>query len=330
MDGLTFDHLDTTWLAKTMNVVTSGGYPQIVADTGRGSTKALSVTGTGYAWMTHAATSTPMFTGAFFIPSTIPAGGLTLVSFMDGGTAQCRLRVKSDGTLVALRQDTEIGTPSVISVLTGAYYGLCVLPVIANSGGTFQVYLNADPTPVLDLSGLDTQATANTTANSWRLGGVGAESSNQVRWKDIAWAQDGVFRGDLKCVVDYPTGDGALMELTASSGSTAYNLLDEVIPDSADKVSGTAGKVLLTFPALPYTPDTIHAVITEVAISKSDTGDRFWSDLYRVSSTNYAGTPAAMSTTELLARQVRTVHPVSGVAFTKTTLDALQQGFEIT
>jgi hypothetical protein len=330
VEGMTFDHINTTWLAKYFNVSSAFGQPAVVSDSGRGSAKAATVSGHGSIQKTFAATSTPMFTGAFKIPAADSATACTLVTFLDSGTVQLRIQRQSDGTIRALRGDTQIGSPSVYSTVSEAYYGFAVVATIHPSAGTVDVYINGNPTPILSLTGQNTRATANSTANSWRIGGVSADGSRQVYWKDVCWATAGAFLGDLKVRHQFGTADGHYTDLTPSTGTASWPLVDDAAPDISDKLSGLTGKVTLLFDPLDYTPDVIHAVGTEVVVWKSDTGDRFWRDLFRKAGVDYDGPPAAMSTTELIDVQWRHVDPATTTTWTKSGLDGYEQGVEIT
>ena len=145
--ALPCDDLDTTYLAKAASVTTGSGQPAVVSDSDRGSAKAITVNSFGKVAITFAATATPMVGGAFKIASL--ANALTLFSFLDAGTDQVRISVNTDGTLQAKRGTTAIGSPSTWSALTGAYYGIEVSVVIADSGGTVEVRIGGSATPVL-------------------------------------------------------------------------------------------------------------------------------------------------------------------------------------
>lgn len=327
IEGITFDHLDTAALSKYFNVTSGSGQPAVVSSTGRGSTKALEVGLYGSLSKTFAATDTPMFCGGFTLPALPSFGQIhTLVSFYDSSTLQCRVIIYGDGTLAFQRGITTVGSPSTWAALPNVYYGFCVAPVIHSSTGEVDIYIAGNPTPIITLSGVNTQATANPSVNSWRLGASSGDGT--MRWKDVCWDVDGVFPGDPKVTYQVGTSD-SVNDLTPSTGSDAYPLLDDIPPSMTDKVSGV-GKVLLGFPALPVHPESILAVGTEVLINKDDTGDRFWNDLYETGATEYSGTPESMSTDELLLVQWRHVDPDTGIAWTEAGLNDFRQGFEIT
>ncbi len=327
LDAFNFDGHDATSLAQFFNVTSGSGQPAIVSDTGRSSTKALSCNSFGYASKTFPATSTPVVKFGWKAQSLATAQ--TLVTLLDSGTAQVSLRFNTDGTLQFQRGGTNIGTASAFAVLAGAWYHVEVEASIADSGGTLDVYVNGDPTAKLSFSG-DTKNTSAATANSFRLGPVTGEGSNLQYFKDVVWNTDGVTHGDLRAIFELPTGDEGTNDLTPSTGSSHYAVVDESTPSASDTLAGETGVELFSFAAMSVHPATIVAVIVETVAYKDDAGARSIAGVAKRGGTEYSSTAEALSTSTLVQHHVFETDPSTSAAWTEANVNAGTFGFEVT
>lgn len=166
-----------------------------------------------------------------------------LCRWMDNGTEQCSLYLRSDGRLEArgpggvLAVGTAIISPTVHSFVEPK-------AIIHNTTGRIQVQVNqpaGSTTYDIDTGGggVNTRATANNYATAFRIGyGPAApEIANYVydiddaRIFDTSGAKNNTFGGDAKVEMRAVTGAGGSADFAVTGAATNREAVDDASPD---------------------------------------------------------------------------------------------------
>lgn len=267
--------------------------------------------------------------------SVLPSSGRihTLCALMDSSTIQIDVRLLPSGQLQVTRNGTVLGTTTA-TLLANAQYQIELKATVNNSTGI--VVLRQSETELLNLSGQDTQATANSFASIIQLGGgnggAGTPSSNDDF--DDWYILDGSgstlndFLGDRKVTISRPTGAGNYAQFTPSAGAN-YQNVDDPTPDggATKNTSGTPGNID-SFPVDAITAASVDFAMVQAIADKSDTGTRTLATFIRQSATDYAGTAQALTQGAWLpVSQVYATCP-DGTSWTATKLNAMEFGYK--
>jgi hypothetical protein len=336
IDG--FDHYATADITKKW--ATAGANNTIESSSGRRSGGALRCTSTDNdLTRTFAATST-VIVGFAINPSAYAANG-QLIQLMDSGTVQCTLFLNTDGTLSVFRSTSTAVTDgtSVASIPTGSFSYIEFKVTIADSisAGSCKVRLNGVDI-ITVATGQDLKATSNTTANSLRLSSSSTLASTVLLFDDFylcdaTGSTNNDFLGDVRVDAIYPTADGNYSQFTPSTGSDHYALVDETTPNTTDYNDGTTvghrdSYAMGNLSAL--TSQTVYGVQVNAAILKDDAGAKSAATFVRSSSTNGDGASAALSTSQVYVSQVFETDPNGSIAWTETTVNAMEAGVLVT
>lgn len=199
--------------------------------------------------------------------------------------AQCRVCLGTDGSVYFCRGDTQINR-SDPCIAPGGYHHFEAKAKIANSGGYVEVRINE--VTVLNLTGIDTQSTANASTAQIAYGQYGNVTSTSVGFgfmdvDDVfAWDDDTTdlentvidFVGDKGCYYLAVNGDTAEADWTKSTGVTGHTLLDETTPNDADYIADTTGAARSIFDvaALPGNVAEVIAMMPVVRARKEESG----------------------------------------------------------
>lgn len=120
-----------------------------------------------------------------------------------------------------------------------------------------------------------------------------------------------------------PTGDGASVQWTPSTGSTHWNLVDEVTAnDDTDYVSATTANIkdLFTFSAFSITSDDITSVKVILRV-RTLTGTRTPSAILRVNGTNYLTSLGSIGVTWTTITTTWSTNPDTSLAWTEADVE---------
>jgi hypothetical protein len=182
---------------------------------------------------------------------------------------------------------TEVGR-SDPCVARGGYHHFELKTKIDNTTGYIEVRVNQ--VTVLNLTGIDTQNTANATAAQFVMGesafhDFGADLANfgffdvddVFTWDDDASDAENTvvdFVGDKGCYWRAPNADTATSEWDINGSVTAYGAIDEVPPngtDYLDDATGTA-RTIVEVEALPGNVAEVIAWVPMIYARKEDSG----------------------------------------------------------
>jgi len=331
-----FDNQDTgifNLAVGNVSFVTSGTRtPQSVAYADAGSTASQ---------FTLAASSAEFMVGFGFktAVSNPTADLLTFVSVnnttnfgvaLDGST---HLRVTRNGTLVGSAGSTVLST--------NVWYWVWLYVKCADSG-RYRVYLD-DNSEIAAATG-DTRNDSGTNGNLCDR--VTMMSSTNYSMDDLyifdatGTASDGddvvsgITAADSDRTIPYllPTSDGNYTQLTPSTGSSHYALVDEVPPNTTDyNASATnANKDSYGMSNLSNAAE-IDGLVVRAVVQKSDAGAKSGRVFLRSSSTDNAGSDESLSTGGTWTRAAWHLaqSPFTSSAWTASEINAMEAGWEV-
>jgi len=327
IDG--FDHYATADLSMKW---TPTGSPTISAGNGRRGTSCLEIPiGTSSVAKTLDAQSVWILGMALRI-SAAPTSSQNFLDVLDVSTIQISVEINTDLTLRVLRGTTEIGRTTAVLV-TGVYTYIECSIVINNTTGSIILRLNG--VAVLTLGPLDTQQTANSTANLIRLRALG--TSAFTRYDDLyicdgtGAAPHNTFLGDCRIDTLLPNSDSTPQQWAPSTGTTHYTLVDEATPNTTDYVSSSTPthRELFGMQDLTAATGTIYGAQLNLAALKSDAGARSIKSLIKSGSSEASSAAVALSTSQLYLLQMQVTDPATTAAWTESGINAVTCGAEI-
>lgn len=340
MDG--FDHYATADITKKWT--SASGSPVISAAAGRrGGGALLAPNNTTIAQnitKTFAA-SASFVLGFSFKATALPSSVSPIARLLDAGTAQCDLRLNTDGTLSVTRNGTALtnGTSSN-SISTGTDYYIEWKVTISDSIAASSCKVRVNGVDWITVAtGQDTKNTANASANQFSLGTtVNLSSSVAFTFDDFylcdqSGSTNNDFLGDVRVDTLYPTSDGNYSQFTPSTGTTHYTLVDESTPNTTDyndgvNVGDRDSYGMGNLAAL--TSQTVYGVQVNAAILKDDAGSKSAATFVRSSTTDGDGASVALGTSQSYISQVFETNPNGAVAWTETTVNAMEAGVKVT
>lgn len=280
-----WSQVDSTWDLGTANPATGTHHMRLTEDTGGGTfllRRALGqskqISGFGYR----------------FQVDDLPAREssdendefLMMLAFRDVGNAsQIRVNMGTEGSVHALRGNTSIGR-SDPCIAAGGYHHFEAKAKIDNTTGYVEVRVNE--VTVLNLTGIDTQTSANAETSQFALGQKGdvTDPGPGFGLYDIddcfAWDNDSSdlentvvdFVGDKGCYYLPTTADTAEADWTKSSGVSGYSLLDELDPIDSDYIGDSTGTARSIFEvaALPGNVAEVIAMMPVIRARKEESG----------------------------------------------------------
>jgi hypothetical protein len=260
-------------------------------------------------------------------------GSVIVLAFRDGASNQIEMRMAGgvDGsTLQFTRNGVALGNVASVFPL-GVWVWLSVRIVISNTAGIIEVR-NGVGDVLLNLTGLNTQATANPHVNAVGFLEGSIKAIDDVFLMDTSGA---TFNGHLTeraIRTLFPAADGTTLDWTANGASARWDCVNEQTPDDDTTYlsSGTVGQVNLSALSDMATAETgIEAVIVQHRSRKDDVGARSVRGLLRTGGTNYNGATVALASGYVNVADKWELNPTTSSPFTRTEVDALEAGVEV-
>lgn len=262
------------------------------------------------------------------------AAGTTQVNFLDGASSQVRIDIsESANTITALRGGTvNIGSVSV-NILLNTWYYIEVEVTISTTVGTVKVWV--DNTLVMNLSGVNTQATANPTSN----GTTFANSLINFLYLDELYLSNGaggvnVGRLGPRRVLDASlNGDGALADWTPSTGVNHFALVDEKPPNTSDWNETDVVNDIDTYTIAALTGAVIASVNgVQVSYFAQETGltPRQIQGVVRIGGVNFNSSSLDLLSGYFYRYYVLDENPDIAAPWTQATVESTEYGQELT
>lgn len=334
MDG--FDHYATSDISKKWSA--AGGSTTIEAGSGRRGGGCMRSTSTSPSATKNFGATNSFVAGFAFRTNGLTSGPWTIAALLDSGTVQCSLVINTDGSLSVVR-----GTATAVTAGTSApvitidtYYFIEWKITISDAipAGSCEVRVNG--AAVLTVAaGQDLKATANATANQFRLSQAGTLSTRVQDFDDFylcdqAGSSNNDFLGDVRIDTIYPNASGTHQAWTTSTGTDHASLVDEATPNTTDYLTGSAAgsKETLGLQDLSIN-GAILGVQVNNAVSKTDAGACTIKNLIRSGSTESSGPTYAPSTSYLYSSSIHEADPATGAAWLTAAINALEAGAEV-
>lgn len=254
------------------------------------------------------------------------SNGLIIAAFLDVTSEQLSIRLDGTGHLVVSRNGTTLAT-STNTFSASTWYWIEFKATINNSTGVYEVKVNGTSTNwIPQATGANTRATANNSATGIRIG----NSSNVIqRYDDVVVADD--FTGQLQGAFLRPAGPGAYADFTPNSGSNDGAVRSPFTDgDNSFNASVTSGDIdTFAMEKLPAGGTPTILGVQHVILAKQDAGvQRTLRPKQRSSSTDYDGTSVNTGTTYAYITEAKPTNPATAVAWTKSSLEAAEFGYE--
>jgi len=267
------------------------------------------------------------------------------VAIRQAGQTQAFLRLNSDGTVSAFVGNATFGENGVLlgtssaTLTANAFNFLEVKITVHNTAGVFIVRLNGNPTPIINLSGVDTQATGTAAWDSFRLGRTSTNASvNRVCLYDDLYVLDGSgsgpwndFLGDCRVDTRVPTGAGATTQWTPSGGAN-YAAVDEIPPNGdTDYVSALTAPATDTYVVQDAAvPAIIYGVQQCLNAKKTDAGACSLAPVVRVGGVDYVGADFFPATGYGYGYQILAQNPATAAQWVLSEFNAAEFGVKRT
>lgn len=266
--------------------------------------------------------------------SGLTSGGKQVFIFYDSATAiQVHLDINSDGDIKAYRgsgQANLLGTSDATRrIKPGIWAYISGEIKIDDTVGTLKLWI--DEVQVMNLSSLDTKATANVGADfiAWAATGVVVSGESF----DDLYVTDGTQLGELRIQLLLPTADTAEKDFARSAGSNNFALIDETAGWNSDTdytQGSTVGDYdLFDMTDLASTTVTLYGFDLLAVWRKTDATARTIRDRVKSSSAFDNSADVTLTTSYVLTRRSVPNDPNTAAAWTIANLNAAQIGYEI-
>lgn len=249
-----------------------------------------------------------------------------------GNTSQISIGLTSDLIVRVQRGATVIAT-STYRLPSNSWTYLEMEFVISPTAGAIRVYANGDPTPIINLSGINTQSQA--TAGYSYLCIAPMYTGNGALGMDDLYLTDTDTRiGEQRVVTSYVDADYSNVGWSPNSGTTLYTQVDETVCDGdtsyiyAGSVSSDA---TFNVQDLNVTPVAINAVQVGAFARKTDTGYRTIALQYEApGGTQYDSGNSTLAGTYTRPVYLLATNPNTGSAWTLSDVNNMRIGTKVT
>jgi hypothetical protein len=332
-DGFDYNASSRKW--------TSAAAPSYSATTrfGTGQSISFATSNSQYLQYAYGSAKTRLIFGLGFYPHSVLVGPKPFVTFYDGASQQLSLCEEADGSL-SFRRGGAAGTvvgQTAAGVLQVDHW-LWLEGDVTINATTGAAGLWVEGTQLINATGANTAATANNSTDSVYLGDVGGTSGNS--FVDDFYLLDtsggspyNARLGDVRVYTVFPTADGAVTQWTPLSGANYTNVDDGATSDEDSTYvhTGTSGnKDLYAVGDLPGTfTGSVYSVAVTARMRKDDSGVRVATATVRSGATDADGASHTLFSTYDSFTDRFDLDPNGSVAWTATTVNALQAGVKL-
>ncbi len=324
-----WSQVDGNWALSTTNPATQTYHMRLTEDGGgatilmrRAIGQSQQVTGAGYRFQVDDLPS---------IEDPDPLDeSLMLLGFRDvSNTRQIRVQLGTEGSVAAYRESTLLGR-SDPCVAAGGYHHFEAKSKIANSGGYVEVRVNE--VTVLNLTGIDTQNSANAETSQIAFGQTGDvldsgpgftlfDVDDIFAWDDVASDPENTvidFVGDKGCYYLPTNADTGENDFTITGAATAHDALSEVPPSTVDYLSDVTGlaRAVVKVAALPSNVSEVVAMMPVLYAEKTESGTvNLNAGVVVGSAESYTPSDSPSTAYAYMTPGPKTVDPSTGVAW---------------
>ncbi len=281
---------------------------------------------------TFGGTSSTIIAQFGYLPIVNNAGTIKLMQLRDGTAPQITLNDNA-GILEVRRGDyngTLLGAAS-LAISTNVWHQIEVKAVINNSAGS--VLIKVDGVTLIDISGADTQATANAYANGISFEAYGMHRRfglSDLVVMDTSGSYCNDLLGSIIVELKSPTGDGYYHDFVPLTGSDNYAMVDDLPPD--DDTSYNTGSVgdrdTFTFDDIANVSATIHGVACTMFAKLNDGGSASVKGMVRSNGVDAEGAAVAVPSSYDFLQDFIYVDPNTSQPFTVSSLNSAEFGYK--
>lgn len=248
----------------------------------------------------------------------------------DGTSEQISIRTNSSSVPIVSRSGTTLATGTTVLV-TGTWYYFELKYTINASTGVIELHLNGS-TEISSTGSLNTRSTGNTQWNSIAIQNTnngGADRYDDFYVIDSSTGSNTTFLGPVQVVARYPNAPGNYAQWSPNGG-TNYGSVSEPFEDGdvSFNQSSTANQIdSFAMQDLPASSGSVFA--TQAHIIARTTGVNTIAPLWRISSTDYAGTAQTLSSTYQDITQIYDVSPATSSAWTASEVAGAEFGYKL-
>jgi hypothetical protein len=252
--------------------------------------------------------------------------------FQDGASTQVQIRITN--TLIeAFRSTTTSLGSAAFTFADATWYYVEAEVVISATAGTVKVWV--DNVLKLDLSGLNTQATANPTTDGYQLfiATSASMSIDELYFTDGAGSLNVGRLGPRRAVLGVLNGDGVTTAWTRSTGSTNYTLVDEAPVNTTDWVQTDVLNNVDLYTIAALSDVTISSVNgVQVGHFAQETGltPREIQSVVRTGGSNFNSAALALLGSYFSYLHIWEQNPNTAAAWTQAEIEGAQYGQELT
>lgn len=253
-------------------------------------------------------------------------------------TTHLSILFQTDGSIEARRGSTSgtlLASVPAASVAVGVWHYFEIKASISDTVGVVEIRVDGSSSPIINFSGDTKNAGTATTIDgvSFAPNGTTNCAIDDVYILNTSGSANNDFLGDVRIYTLVPNGNGNSSQLVGSDGNSTdnYALVDEK-PYSASDYVGSATATDKDTYAMEDLPGTVGSVfaVQEVAIAaKSDAGAGSMKQVVRRSSTDYATSSKALTTTYVPYLNLREQDPSTSSAWTPSGVNAAEAGMEV-
>lgn len=260
--------------------------------------------------------------------------GTGVLRFIGSGVVAAGVQVNGSGHLQALKAGSVVAaTHTGIALSVGVWYHVGVACRAHDTLGQIRIWLNGAPISALSLDNIDTEPGASPGKF------VGVQQSSVLVTADDLWicsnntiagSLSDEFLGDLIVRTHFPQGDGEHTAWTPLSGSTRYEMVDEIGPDddtSYDSDATPGNRMCFPVGSLAADLASIRAVQLCSVGRYDTTGPHSIRNYVRqVGVANHDSAAQGLTTQHVGYHDLLEVDPVTGVTWTASGFNARQWG----
>ena len=316
----------------------TGGSLSIVSGRIAGSAIRITSPGAGSTTVSKSFTGVVTFGAAFaFKLVTADVGSTRLFLYLKNGSTQhMQIGLNTSQQLVVYNGATFTLLATGQALTVGTWYHIEIKVKIDDSTGSFEVRVNGNVTPTINLSGIDT-----------RNGGVASidtalfttdSSTTQVYdiddivfWDTAGSSPQNNFLGEIRIETLFPTGAGTNTTWTPTGAASNFDCVDDTTPDDDTTYVSTAvsgNKDTYAMGNLTSSAVTILGTQYNLLARKTDVSAADIKSVVRTNSTNFSSSAQTPTTSYTYITDIRQVNPDTSAAWTGTEINASEWGSE--
>lgn len=271
-------------------------------------------------------------TGAGWYMFSLSYGGNTNTSAITNNPHQFAMTITGGLQIQIYRGTTLLGT-STTTLTAGAWAYIEIEFVISDTVGEIRVYLNNDPTPVINLSGIDSKGETTSGVQFINVSSLNV-GSGQMIYDDMYFVDTPNRLGEQRIITSYPDSDVLTTYWSSStSGAAPYTMIDEAQCDGdTTYVSSntTNSRIVTGVPSLPVPPVSVNAVQITGFARKDETQLRQLALEYQNTAGSVATGPTyTLGTSYSYINDLMPQNPLTGTAWTGTDVNSMRIGARV-